>query len=82
MSKVINMGGGNPPPGANVNVKLSDLTDIVCENCEGKFFRHVQAFKRLSSLISPSGKEQIVPVPIYRCDECGHINKEFLPKDA
>jgi DNA-directed RNA polymerase subunit RPC12/RpoP len=81
MSKVIGM-DGKTPPGAQINIKASDLKDIVCENCESKYFRQVQAFKRLSALISPSGKEQIVPIPIYRCDECGHINEEFLPKDA
>ena len=81
MSNVMGM-GGQKAPGAQINVKLTDLKDIVCENCGGKYFRQVQAFKRLSALISPSGKEQIVPIPIYRCDECGHINDEFLPKDA
>ena len=46
----------------------------------GKVFRQVQMFKRLSALVSPSGKEQLVPVPVFRCDDCGHINDEFLPK--
>jgi DNA-directed RNA polymerase subunit RPC12/RpoP len=84
MSKVIGMDGSaqRPNKGLNINVKASDLKDIVCDNCGCKFFRHVHSFKRLSALISPSGKEQIVPIPIYRCDECGHINDEFLPKDA
>ena len=36
--------------------------------------------KRLSALISPNGKEQIIPVPVLRCDDCGHINEQFLPK--
>ena len=84
MSKVIGMDGGaqRPNKGLNLNIKASDLKDIVCENCGCKFFRPVNAFKRLSALISPTGKEQIVPIPVYRCDECGHINEEFLPKDA
>ena len=81
MSKVIGM-DGQRPPGAQLNIKMSDLTDICCENCGSKFFRQVSAFKKLSALISPTGKEQVVPVPVFRCDECGHINKEFLPKDA
>ena len=64
MSKVIGMDGGaqRPNKGLNINVKASDLKDIVCDNCGCKFFRHVHAFKRLSALISPSGKEQIVPL--------------------
>ena len=81
MSKVIGM-DGQKPPSAQLNIKMSDLTDIVCENCGSKFFRQVSAFKKLSALISPTGKEQVVPVPVFRCDECGHINKGFLPKDA
>ena len=78
MGKVLGMGGKDQPK-TQVKIDLNDLTDIVCENCEGKFFRQVSAFKKLSALISPTGKEQIMPVPVFRCDECGHINKEFLP---
>ena len=78
MGKVIGMGGKDQPK-TKVKLDLNDLTDIVCENCEGKFFRQVSAFKKISPLVSPTGKEQIIPVPVFRCDECGHINKEFLP---
>jgi len=67
------------PLQTNINVNPSDLKDIVCGECGGKYFRPVHAFKRLSALISPSGKEQIVPIPVYRCDECGFINEEFRP---
>ena len=72
----------NRPQGLNLNIKPEDLKDIVCESCGGKYFRQVHAFKRLSALISPSGKEQIVPIPVFRCDECGFINKEFRPVEG
>ena len=64
----------------SINLKADDLEDIVCENCEGQIFREASMFKRLSALLSPTGKEQIVPIPIFRCDDCGHINEAFLPK--
>jgi DNA-directed RNA polymerase subunit RPC12/RpoP len=60
-------------------VNPKDLKDILCENCGGRFFRQVHAFKRVPALISQSGKEEIVPVPTFRCDDCGHINEEFMP---
>ena len=66
-------------PNAQVNIKPEDLKDIACENCGCKYFRQVSAFKRISALVSPRGKEQIVPVPTFRCDECGFINEEFRP---
>ena len=79
MSKIIGM-DGKGAPNAQINIKMEDLKDIVCEHCGGKYFRQVQGFKRLSALISPSGKEEIVPVPTFRCDDCGHINEEFQVK--
>jgi len=79
MSKVINMGGKTPPK-TEMKIDASDLDDILCEECGGKIFRQASMFKKLSALISPTGKEQIVPIPVFRCDDCGHINNEFLPK--
>jgi len=82
MAKNYNKGkviGMNNQQEAKVNIKPEDLKDIACENCGCKYFRQVSAFKRLSALVSPSGKEQIVPVPTFRCDECGFINEEFRP---
>tara|TARA_R100001443_G_scaffold105674_1_gene114762 strand:+ start:1168 stop:1410 length:243 start_codon:yes stop_codon:yes gene_type:complete len=76
MGKEIKMGR----PEAGLKIDASDLDDICCEECGGKVFRQVSMFKRLSALVSPTGKEQIVPIPVFRCDDCGHINNEFLPK--
>tara|TARA_Y100001963_G_C6620794_1_gene371608 strand:- start:131 stop:391 length:261 start_codon:yes stop_codon:yes gene_type:complete len=82
MSKIIGMSGKQPPkgpkrtePGLQLNPK--DLKDIVCEQCGSKYFRQVQGFKIVSALQSPTGKEQIMPIPTFRCDDCGFINKEF-----
>jgi len=82
--KILGMGGKGPVRdkaglNAQVNIKPEDLKDIACENCGCKYFRQVNAFKRISALVSPTGKEQIVPVPTFRCDECGFINEEFRP---
>ena len=76
MGKVIGMGGKDQPK-TKVKLDLNDLIDIVCENCESKFFRQVNAFKRISALVSPTGQEAIIPVGVFACDSCGHINKEF-----
>ena len=48
------------------------MKDVVCDNCEGKVFREVVMLKRLSALVSPTGKEQLIPVQVVRCDDCGH----------
>jgi uncharacterized Zn finger protein len=67
------------PNGLNINIGPEDMKDITCAECGSKYFRQVNAFKKLSALVSPTGKEQIIPIPVFRCDECGFINEEFRP---
>ena len=37
--------------------------------------------KKLSPLVSPNGQEAIIPVMVFACDSCGHINQEFQEAD-
>tara|TARA_Y100000361_G_C11082188_1_gene301636 strand:- start:386 stop:598 length:213 start_codon:yes stop_codon:yes gene_type:complete len=63
-----------------VNINPDDLVDVVCEKCGNQTFSMAFLFKKISAVLSPNGKESMIPLQIYKCDECGHINKEFLPK--
>ena len=65
--------------GEQKRISAQDLPNIVCENCGGRFFSQVHAFKRVPAILSQSGKEEIVPIPTFRCDDCGHVNEEFMP---
>ena len=67
------------PPQARQNVDLSNAVDVLCEKCGSSKFKEVAFIKRVSALISPSGKEMIVPVGTFACADCGHVNKEFDP---
>ena len=62
-----------------MNVDLSSASDVACEKCGHLFFREVALVKRLSSLVSPTGKEAIIPVGTFACASCGHVNSEFDP---
>jgi len=70
-----------PPqqPTAQVNVDISQAEDITCENCGNYTFNEVALMKRLSPLLSPTGKEAIIPIPTFACNACGFINRRFLP---
>ena len=65
----------------NININPKDLTDVVCEKCGCQAFEMVFLFKKLSAGMSPSGKDTMIPLQTYRCIDCKHTNKEFLPKD-
>ena len=59
---------------------LSLAQDIVCENCGNLTFQEVLLMKKVSALVSPNGKEGIVPIPTFSCVACGYVNKMFRPK--
>ena len=62
-----------------VNLDLTNAQDVVCDNCGNYTFTEVVLMKRISALVSPTGKEAIVPIPTFSCNACGFINKQFLP---
>ena len=35
--------------------------------------------RKLSKLLSPTGQETMLPVQVFACVECNHINPMFLP---
>ena len=61
-----------------LQIDLSKAETIVCENCGNASF--IQAFflKKISALMSPTGKEAIVPMQVFSCGNCGAIPKNML----
>jgi len=77
MGKEISM---NQQPQVQINPQ--DLEDVECEKCKGQVFTPVMLFKKISAVLSPNGKKALFPLEVYKCDECGHINDEFLPHNV
>ena len=63
------------PQGVQIDISKADT--IVCEECGNASF--IQAFflKKLSALMSPTGKETIVPMQVFSCGNCGTIPKNM-----
>ena len=54
--------------------------NIVCPNCGSKIFIEAAVLKRLSSVLSPTGKEEIIPIPVFACAKCGTVPEEYTNK--
>jgi ribosomal protein L37E len=63
----------------SVRVNLSQADNVACNKCGNHTFIPVMLMKRLSPIISPTGKEAIVPIQTFACNACGFVNAEFLP---
>lgn len=62
-------------------VDLSTSNPYLCEKCGHDTFVTAFKLRKISALVSPSGEDMLVPVQVFMCSECGHINEEFLPPD-
>ena len=60
-----------------LRVNPENMEEIICEECENKYFVEVYTIKRVSPVLSPSGQEMFIPVQTFKCSECAHVNKNF-----
>ena len=69
---------GMPPREDGLQLDISKADTIVCEECGNASF--IQAFflKKISALMSPTGKEAIVPMQVFSCGNCGAIPKNMM----
>jgi uncharacterized Zn finger protein len=70
---------GQQPP--QFNIDITQTTPVTCEECGGEHFVQVSLMRRLSPMLSPTGQPALIPLPVYACHSCGHVNKEFMPPD-
>ena len=58
-------------------IDCSKTTQIKCEACEGSSFKQTLLLRKMSALVAPDGQETIIPMQVFACEKCGHVNKEF-----
>ena len=59
-------------------IDIGDTETIVCEECGNASFIQSFFLKRISPLVSPTGKEAIVPIQVFACGNCGSIPKNMM----
>tara|TARA_R110000824_G_C14702141_1_gene622795 strand:- start:157 stop:447 length:291 start_codon:yes stop_codon:yes gene_type:complete len=68
------------PSQVSINAsQLAQADSVTCESCGNHTFIGVMMMKRISPILSPTGKEAVVPIQTFACNACGFVNKEFLP---
>ena len=64
-----------------LNVDFSQTTSGTCESCGNDTFTQVYKMRKLSALLSPTGKPTMIPIQVFACHKCGYINEEFQIKE-
>ena len=58
-------------------IDFSKTTQFKCEACDGSSFKQTLLLRKMSALVAPDGQETIIPMQVFACEKCGHVNKEF-----
>jgi hypothetical protein len=56
-----------------------DSPNIVCE-CGCKTFAPAAILKKVSKIVTMTGRDEIVDIPVYVCTKCGKIPQEYMDK--
>lgn len=67
---------------AQLNVSLDQTEEIVCEKCDNKFFQQGIYMRKASGFLTGTGKDTYIPIPVFACLNCSHVNQAFLPKEV
>ena len=58
-------------------IDMSKTSPISCDKCQGSTFKQTLLIRKMSALVSPNGQEMIIPMAVFACEKCGHVNSEF-----
>jgi len=67
-----------PAPPKQVELDISKADTIQCQECGNASFIPSFFLKKISALMSPTGKEAIVPIQVYSCGNCGTVPQKMI----
>lgn len=65
-----------------MNVSLDQTSEISCDNCGHKYFSQGVYLRKASKLLTGTPQDAYIPIPVFSCMSCNHVNAEFLPKEV
>ena len=63
----------------NIDLKLTQSTS--CVECNNETFQEAIIFRKVSAIVTGTGKDGYLPVQTFACIKCGHVNEAFLPEE-
>ena len=64
-----------------LNVDIKQTQSVTCDECGGVYFDQALIIRKASGLLTGQAKPSYIPIPVFKCIECGHVNGEFQPKE-
>lgn len=65
-----------------VNISLDQTDETTCDECGHQYFQQGIYIRKASGFVTGTGMPSYIPIPVFACLKCGHVNKEFLPREV
>ena len=65
----------------NLNISIDQTSPVVCDSCGHLYMKEVVHMRKVSGILTGTGQPSYIPIPLFACDKCGHVNTEFVPPD-
>ncbi len=63
----------------NLNITLDKTTGMSCDECSNEIFQEGVMLRKASRFITGTAQDAMIPIPVFVCSKCGHVNEEFIP---
>jgi uncharacterized Zn finger protein len=63
-----------------MNIDLKKTTSITCDNCGKSVFQEGLMLRKANKFLAGTTQDALIPLPVFSCSACGHVNEEFLPE--
>jgi len=64
-----------------LNITLDKTQEVVCEKCGCNVFKEVLMIRKASKFITGTAQDALVPIPLFACASCNHVNEDLLPPE-
>ena len=62
-----------------LNISLDKTTGMSCDECGNEIFQEGVMLRKASRFLTGTAQDALVPIQVFSCAKCGHVNEEFLP---
>lgn len=67
---------------SDLKISLDQTSEVKCEECGSTTFSNSLMLRKVSGLLTGTGQPSYIPIPVFTCVGCNHINEEFLPREV
>lgn len=62
-----------------LNISLDKTTGVKCDKCQNETFQEGVMLRKASRFLTGTEQDALIPIPVFTCSKCGHVNDEFVP---